>query len=154
MGGRDTWDGREETWPGVEIGSWGRQIEAEQAEAEEVRNTISELFGPRANLGGDEGFIYYVARFVGNSLHRPMRRNEMMHHQGWIANLDENGLLPRRRNQMMQQREWEQRESNVRQARSEGQGEQQGEEGQEEEAEADALDGGENNSGDNNEVEM
>ena len=58
--GRSIWDGREETWPPEEIGTWGRQIDAERAEAEEVRNTVSELLRVRANLGG-EAFVYYLS---------------------------------------------------------------------------------------------
>ena len=120
-GGRNGWDGRKKNWGVVPIGSWECQINADEAEAKEVRNTVSKLLGVRANLGG-KAFISYVFLFVRNSLHRPMRRNEMLLHYGWITNLDENGLLPCREY-------WEQRESNVRRARSEGQDEQQGEEG-------------------------
>ena len=87
-----------------------------------------------------------------------MRRDESTQHHVWQATLDENGLLPNREYWEQRQREFNeyleqrQRESNARRARNEGQGElQQGDD----EVEADELimDGGDNNSGDNNEVE-
>ena len=103
---------RHETWGrGEQDNTWRRQIDEDNAAAEEVRNVVAELLAIPALRGGAArppsnqqrvaafgcpGVIRHISEFVGNRLIARPGGNNANLHIGPQATLDENGLLPRR----------------------------------------------------------